>query len=175
MPLVFWGPGRVPAGRVVDQPVESIDILPTVLELAGVPAPPLAQGRSLVPLFGDGAPAAALAQRPAVTEKGFEEDRTSPTAMGGAATAIELGGWKLVERRASPDAPPKLELYETASDPLDASDLAAAHPEKVRELSDALEAWRREVARTQLEVAAPSDAATTPEELERLRSLGYVE
>jgi len=91
------------------------------------------------------------------------------------ATALELGGWKLVERRARPADLPTLELYETASDPLDGTDVAAANPEKVRELAAALAAWRTETARTKLEIVAPSDAATTPEELERLRSLGYVQ
>lgn len=175
VPLVFYGPGRVPPGRVVEQTVQSIDILPTVLELAGIAPPPVAQGRSLVPLFADGAGAAGSPPRPAVTEKGVEDDPTSPTAITGIATALEIGGWKLVERRAQPADPPTLELYETARDPLDQRDVAAANPEKVRELAAALEAWRAETARTKLEVVAPSDTATTPEELERLRSLGYVE
>jgi arylsulfatase A-like enzyme len=175
VPLVFYGPGWVPAGRVVEQAVESIDILPTVLELSGIAPPPVAQGRSLVPLFQDGAGAAGAASRPVVTEKGLEDDPTSPTAISGVATALELGGWKLVERRAQPADLPILELYETGNDPLDATDVAAANPEKVRELAAALEAWRAETARTKLEIVAPGDTATTPEELERLRSLGYVE
>ncbi len=46
VPFVLWAPGRVPALRS-DALVESIDILPTVLELAGVEVPRGVQGRSL--------------------------------------------------------------------------------------------------------------------------------
>ena len=56
VPLLFWGPGRIPAGRSVDSTVESIDATPTLLELAGIaPQAPL-QGRSLTPLLAKDAP-----------------------------------------------------------------------------------------------------------------------
>ncbi len=45
------------AGRVVDEPVSHVDLLPTVLEAVGQPVPETAQGRSLLPLLvgqGDG-------------------------------------------------------------------------------------------------------------------------
>ncbi|HWP64794.1 MAG TPA: sulfatase [Candidatus Limnocylindria bacterium] len=40
VPLIAWGPGRLPAGRRVRTPVSLVDVPPTILELAG--APPLA-------------------------------------------------------------------------------------------------------------------------------------
>lgn len=55
VPLVFVGPGIAPARHA--EPVSLIDVLPTLLELAGVPAPPALDGRSLVPaLRGGGLP-----------------------------------------------------------------------------------------------------------------------
>lgn len=50
VPLMIWAPGRVPVCRS-DALVESIDLLPTLLELAGVPRPRGIQGRSLGPLL----------------------------------------------------------------------------------------------------------------------------
>ena len=46
MPLFFWWPGVVSAGAVVDELVQSIDVMPTLLELAGLSVPE--QGRDRV-------------------------------------------------------------------------------------------------------------------------------
>lgn len=48
------GPG-VPAGRVVQDPVSTLDLPATLLEAAGVAAPPAWHSRSLLPLLADGA------------------------------------------------------------------------------------------------------------------------
>ncbi|WP_347176694.1 sulfatase/phosphatase domain-containing protein [Parafrankia sp. EAN1pec] len=51
-PLVIAG-GGLPEGQVHDGMVELVDVLPTVLELAGVPAPHRHFGRSLLPVLHD--------------------------------------------------------------------------------------------------------------------------
>ena len=50
VPLIIRAPGRLPRTAKVDSLVQEIDVLPTLLELAGVPAPAGIQGRSLVPI-----------------------------------------------------------------------------------------------------------------------------
>ena len=50
MPLVLRGPG-VPVGSSVSAPTELLDIYPTLLDLAGLPANPTNEGESLVPLL----------------------------------------------------------------------------------------------------------------------------
>jgi len=50
IPLLIQGPG-LPAGQVLDAPVCLEDIMPTVLDLAGVPIPASVDGRSVVPLL----------------------------------------------------------------------------------------------------------------------------
>lgn len=50
VPLILRWPGRLPAGRRVSDLVELVDVLPTLLDLAGQPAPPGLHGRSLLAL-----------------------------------------------------------------------------------------------------------------------------
>lgn len=57
VPFVVRGPG-VPAGRTVDLLAGNIDVAPTLADLAGVPVPPFADGRSLRPLLRPGKPSA---------------------------------------------------------------------------------------------------------------------
>jgi len=49
VPAIVWGPGRVTAGRRVDDLVSLFDFGPTVLELAGIEAPRWMEARSLMP------------------------------------------------------------------------------------------------------------------------------
>lgn len=51
IPMIAWGPGFVPEGEVIPGMVRNIDVMPTVLDLAGVePARPV-DGRSFLPLL----------------------------------------------------------------------------------------------------------------------------
>ncbi|MGH9175010.1 MAG: sulfatase, partial [Vicinamibacterales bacterium] len=51
VPLMMRWPGVLPAGRVVDDVVQTIDIMPTLLAISGLAAPAEVQGQSLVPLI----------------------------------------------------------------------------------------------------------------------------
>ena len=78
MSLIVRQPGSVPAGTVVENTVQTIDVMPTLLAMGGLPLPREAQGRSLAPLFlrrgaagsvrADSGPA-GWTDRPAVSEK----------------------------------------------------------------------------------------------------------
>jgi arylsulfatase A-like enzyme len=50
VPLIVRAPGKLPAGVAVDALVEEVDVMPALLELLGVEAPPGVQGKSFVPL-----------------------------------------------------------------------------------------------------------------------------
>ena len=62
------------------------------------------------------------------------------------------------------------ELYELRSDPGERVNLLSRHPPLARELADQLEAWRER----QAGLALGPGQQTPEEELEKLRSLGYV-
>jgi len=51
VPLIVWCPKLLPQGVTIEEPVSIIDIMPTILELAGLPSSPESQGVSLVPLI----------------------------------------------------------------------------------------------------------------------------
>jgi arylsulfatase A-like enzyme len=63
VPFVVVAPGLAPAGATCARPVTLLDLYPTLVELAGLPAPAGLEGRSLLPLLRD--PTAAW-DRPAV-------------------------------------------------------------------------------------------------------------
>ena len=54
IPLIVRAPGRVRAGKVCDALVEGVDLAPTLLELAGLPAQPQMPGKSLASWCSDG-------------------------------------------------------------------------------------------------------------------------
>lgn len=70
VPLMFWSPGRIDAGTVVPDTVSSVDIMPTLLEAAGIPVPGDLQGQSLAPLLRQvSAKSGGWEPRPAFIEK----------------------------------------------------------------------------------------------------------
>ncbi|MEM1350149.1 MAG: sulfatase/phosphatase domain-containing protein, partial [Myxococcota bacterium] len=85
-PLLIRFPSRVPAGQVVEDPVELVDISPTVLELADIEPSKEHEGLSLVPLMEGRAVA-----RPYYTFSEFLDNQR----------AIRVGDWKLIGSAAS--------------------------------------------------------------------------
>jgi len=71
VPLVVVAPGRLQGGARVSGPVQLVDVMPTVLELAGIDPGPLAlQGSSLLPTIRAGRSAVAP-DRVAIVEEGM--------------------------------------------------------------------------------------------------------
>ncbi len=172
VPLVLWASGRIPPGTAVSETVRSIDLMPTLLELSGLEAPEAAQGQSLVPLLSSGTAQSRWKARPAVTEnslRGASADRPGLESF-----AIVDGGWKLVHNEVQPKGAPEWQLFDHANDPLDHADVSSQHPEIVERLKALLEDWRRYAEAARLPSDADATEGMSSEELERLRSLGYV-
>jgi len=169
VPLVVSAPGLVPAGRVVTRPVGLVDLAATIPELLGLPAASHHAGTSLVPLMRSGGE-----QGPAHV---FMESGTHPART---QLSIRRGRWKLIEVRSAADRAlmtgQAVELYDVAADPLETRDLAAAHPQLVAELRQALERWHLEASRARRETGAPvSPRSLDPRERQLLEELGYLE
>jgi arylsulfatase A-like enzyme len=178
VPLILWGPGWVPQGRVVAGSVQTIDIMPTLLELSRLPIPPQAQGASLLPLLaqragGRGAP--LWPDRPAVSEKAATLDAVTPPPHDTESFAIVSGGWKLIHNPKRLPGEPEYELYRHDQDPLDQTDLLAEHPDLVERLAGDLKAWRARATAARVKPDEAAASAMSREDLERLRSLGYIQ
>jgi arylsulfatase A-like enzyme len=174
VPLVVRWPAGVASGRVVDEVVQSIDVMPTLLELSGIASPEGIQGQSLVPLVRAGADPSAWVPRPAITEKAKTSGGFAPPPHDTESYAIVDAGWKLVHNVARPDGTPEFELYDFAKDPLNTRDVAAQHPEVVARLAKALQGWRAMATAARLKPDSETTRSLSPEQLQRLKSLGYV-
>ncbi len=175
VPLIMHWPGVLPAGTVVEQTTESVDMMPTVLELAGITPPEAAQGQSLLPLIVDpdgvsdfGAiRRAAFSERvvaPAISFMGLPHDSYS----------IILDGWKLIQNENQAEDWPEFELYDHVKDPINLNDVAGDHPDIVANLATELATWREYAVSLRPPPDTDAIANLTDDEIARLRSLGYI-
>lgn len=135
VPLVVRFPAGADRGRVVEAPVSTGDIVPTICRMAGVAPPADADFRDLGEALGADPPT-----EPAPRE--FFWHQPHYTNQGGRpAGAIRRGPWKLLEHFEDGS----LELFDVDADPGESHDRAAAEPALVAELRGRLEGWRRAV------------------------------
>ena len=167
VPLILAGPG-VPEGRVIATPVENRFVAPTLLALAGVAPRGGAGGPNL--LSSEELALAAGAGVFVLNSLGTWADFDARTVRKlGPNQSVILDGWRLVQCPAPPEGEPLFALYDLAADPACRHDVAAAHPERVADLSARIKAWMRE-GRERQPALAPTSAATE----EMLRELGYI-
>lgn len=129
VPALAWQPGALPAGLVIDEPAMTADLVPTVLAMAGLPAPDAddpnrLDGIDLAPIWQAGG---RLPERRLY----FAFQR---------ARAVRDGPWKLLQP--GDDAP---ELYRLDKDIGESEDLAADYPDRSAALLAALQEWYADV------------------------------
>jgi arylsulfatase A-like enzyme len=134
IPLIFWYPAGLLGGRVVEEPVQCIDVLPTLMELIGQAAPLGAQGISLVPLL-KGQP--GWTPRPIYCESsggGYTADEAEYQER---VAAVRTERWKLV--RHTPGG--ETALYDLAADPGETEDVLDDRPQVADSLRTLLNRW----------------------------------
>jgi arylsulfatase A-like enzyme len=142
VPFIARWPGKVPEGTTTDHSFISVDLFPTLMELAGGPPPkgqPL-DGVSQVKHFTGGGKEAPERDAlywhfPGYLGSPGNTWRTTP------AGAIRVGDFKLIEFFEDG----RKELYDLKSDLGQNANLAAKQPEKTAELHAKLLAWRKAV------------------------------
>ena len=162
VPLVLRLPGGAHAGRVVEGPVDQVDVVPTLLEVAGLPAAPDLPGRSLLArLDGDPERAAARASFARLERPGLE------------LVAAAAGGFKLL-RQGGAWTPPRgrapEELFDLARDPGENDDLLRLRTPRRRWLEGLLRVHELALGAATRRESTPLD----PETDRSLRALGYL-
>jgi arylsulfatase A-like enzyme len=154
VPLIVKGP-QARAGTIVSQQVETIDLAPTILEMAGIRADANMQGHSLLPLLrGETQPAS------------YAFSECLPLHL----EAVRTERWKLIRN----DESGERELYDLHEDPQERIDLAARRPALTKALGEVLLRFRQ----SNEALSAGREAAVAnpdPKTLEQLRDLGYVQ
>lgn len=125
--LVSW-PGQIAAGSSTNQLNLSMDIYPTVIQLAGVEINHTVEGRSFLnTLLGN-----TEAEEERVVY--FTRREGGLTYGGKAYHALRKGDWKLLQN--SPYQP--MELYNLKTDPKEENDLIKSEPEIYKEMNSIL-------------------------------------
>ena len=145
--FVNW-PGVVEPGTTCDVPVTGVDLYPTICDMlgAGLPKEQILDGVSLVPLL-NGEPT-GLEERaifwhfPAYLQSynGVIDEQRDPLFRSRPCSIVRMGDWKLHEYFESGD----FELYHLSEDAGEARNLSTGEPEKLEEMTRALDAWRAE-------------------------------
>ncbi len=149
VPFIVRFPGRIQPGRY-GQLAESVDVLPTLFELAGLPEPYESQGRSLVPLIAD-------ADRPYEPRKAVFCENVIPEVITGGRLDFEFQKGRGIKGIRHPDAKmvrtrrwkynyyPEgfAELYDLQQDPHEMHNLAGEpeHADIETEMKDRLLHW----------------------------------
>jgi arylsulfatase A-like enzyme len=157
VPWIVWAPDRVLAGQRIDTTAQTVDLYPTITELAGLSTPPDLDGSSFGPALRGEANTVAT-------------DRIIPIQddkMWGLVVETDEGLFKLhvrIKKR-------KLTLYNLTRDPGETVDVQAAHPELMEQLVAELE--RLNIRRPDKNSIQRDDI--TADEEEALRAIGYVD
>lgn len=142
-PLIVAGPGVAPSGAIDSTYVTVMDLAPTFLEL----------GAAHYPTDGDFAPmlGASLNNFFAGRVDVVHDDEYVTALFHQGRAFLRQGNWK-ISTLEPPFDEANFALFDLASDPGEANDLAASNPEKLREL---IQLWRSERAR--LGIILPED------------------
>ncbi len=156
VPLMIRLPGGRDAQRV-SKVVEVVDLMPTILELAGQSVPAGVQGASLLPILdGSGQPPyVAFAESP----------------QGGGQRFVALGGLVMVSGISGLNAV----LYDLVLDPAATDDLASRESDKLEVMVRHLQAWEKLVAVASLDPQLRAEEELDEDTLKQLKSLGYIQ
>ena len=128
VPWAMRWPGKIAAGSVIDDPIISLDIVPTMVEISGNPIDPAWNLNGVSILDRMTGKSDSLEQRPLYwRQHGSKGDR-----------AVRLGEWKLHDGRSSGTG---VRLFNLAADITEANDLADKEPARVKQLTELLDTW----------------------------------
>jgi arylsulfatase A-like enzyme len=186
--LVVW-PETIPGGLRLSEPVSLIDLLPTLVELAGLPAATGVQGRSIAQALVAGAepePRPFFIDMPSTDFDTGEMIGTLEIVDGRWGASMVINSRPLGEEpenrahhgdalEAHYDRSEPVVVYDLVEDPFCKRPVNEARPELVEHYRHRLEAKRAELLELREVLGGARSAELDPETVERLRTLGYIE
>jgi arylsulfatase A-like enzyme/Flp pilus assembly protein TadD len=158
---------KTSAGRRIENPVELVDVLPTILQAVKIPVPPEVQGESLLGMLMPKPAPAESAEAIAATSPGrpaYAETDYPHRAYGWSSLrALRTGKYLYIKA-------PRQELYDQSADPKAEHDLSSASTAVTGTLAAQLDAFRQKTSSSR---EAPT-SVVDPEAQEKLAALGYV-
>ena len=158
-----------------------IDMLPTILDLVGLPRPEVMQGQSLAPLLL-GKP--GWEPRPVIFDEFYQDANTGRLRGRGRIEVID-GRWgaslEINQDPENDNRPPEarrpvpLLLYNLWNDPNCLKSVHEDHPDLVQKYTEFLEAQFEAHQALAQRFTRSEDSPLTPEQLRTLRSLGYIQ
>jgi len=171
--FVMRSPTLIPTPRRVTEPVQLIDVMPTVLDLLGLKIPHMVQGQSLAP-FARGQ---AFERRGQVMTSRFASPHANGFVPENGTDTVGLvsANWKLLYRdKAKEVGLNKVELYDRRGDRGETKDIAKEHPQEVERMMAEIGKWMEAEKLIKKSLTQGPKAAMDAKTLERLRSLGYL-
>ena len=141
VPFIMRWKGQLPEGKIDARPIIQLDILPTALAAAGVDREPewKLDGVNLLPYLTGQGPAASARGAVLATVRAHGDPQRRLEAR-------EDDGGTAVGQRHDPAGSSGAQLFNLADDIGEQKDLAAARPEKVKELTGDWLRWNKELA-----------------------------
>ncbi len=133
--IAHWPNGIAARHDWIRDPAHVMDVLPTLIDVAGAKYPNQLAGEEITPIEGTSLLPAMRGNALPSRTIGFDHQ---------AAHALRDGDWKLVWAKRMPQEI-QWELYNLAEDRCEQNDLAAKHPERVQSMVAAWETWARRV------------------------------
>lgn len=173
--FLMWNPKLLPNARRVAEPVQLVDVMPTVLDLAGVKAPDIVQGQSLAPL----AKGQAFHRRTPVISSRYQHPHAKPNGYVPenriTTFAVIEPGWKLIYRDKGREVGlNRVELYDRRADRTETRNVAEAHPQEVERIMDELSKWVDAQKQIRGVLGKGARSILDQQTLDQLRSLGYI-
>ncbi|MBE3098985.1 MAG: sulfatase [Planctomycetes bacterium] len=143
-PTIAWWPGKIAAGTACDAPVSEIDVLPTLVKLAGgeVPAARLIDGKDIWPLLAGQSKESPHEALFYFKGNQLEAVRSGPWKLAIVNQGGGAGAAKAKAKEKGKDAPAEAPhpftpaLYNLDTDIGETTDVAAQHPEVVKRLQE---------------------------------------
>jgi len=155
VPLLIKLPGAGPRGLRIPALVSTLDLMPTILDLAGIEPNPEIQGRSLVPLLVG------------------QSIEARPVLVGGGKEKLRTPEWSMLVDGNGP-----VELYRVDQDPLEARNLMTGRAQAARSLHRTFLRIREDELQIKALFADQEESLSPPplppNAAEELKALGYI-